>query len=33
MSSTHRIALGAALAMTLTGIALAQGEAPKLTPP
>src|SRR5712691_5100533 len=32
MSSTHRIALGAALAMTLTGIALAQGGGIKAYP-
>jgi len=32
MSSTHRIALGAALAMTLTGIALAQGGGTKAYP-
>src|SRR6266705_4758362 len=32
MSSTHRIALGTALAMTLTGIALAQEGGPKAYP-
>jgi len=32
MSSTHRIALGAALAMALTGIALAQGGGTKAYP-
>jgi len=32
MSSTHRIALGAALAMTLTGIALAQEGGTKAYP-
>ena len=32
MSSTHRIALGAALAMTLIGIALAQGGGIKAYP-
>ena len=32
MSSTHRIALGAALAMALTGVALAQGGGTKAYP-